>query len=105
MRMAKKVYPMILAMALWSMLWTGCGKEDIYLVRYSSIQEGVSTKQDVMALYGRPKFVLPRRDGTEQWSYEAETSGDFSDKQYNFDFTFDKNGTVINKSKFTSKWP
>lgn len=105
MKTARTVYPMILAMVLSITLWSGCGKEDIYLIKYSQIQEGVSTKQDVMALYGRPKFVLPRRDGSEQWSYEAEIGGNFSDKQYNFDFNFDKNGTVINKSKFTSKWP
>ncbi len=106
MKMQKKTYGIFLWVAFITALLTGCGgREDIYLIKYSRVQEGVSTKHDVLALYGRPKFVLPRRDGSEQWSYEADSSGNFSDIHYNFDFNFDKNGVVTHKSRFTSKWP
>jgi|UniRef100_A0A7C3WRZ8 hypothetical protein len=105
MQRPEKAYKTILLTAFLAVLSVSCGKEDIYLSKYSRVQEGVSTKQDVMMMYGRPRFVLPHRDGSEQWSYEADASGSFSDKHHNFDFYFDKNGVVINKSKFTSKWP
>lgn len=99
--MLKKVHFVVLAVALFSMLFMGCGKKDIYLTNYAKVQRGVTTKLDVLGMYGKPKMIFPNHDGSEKWSYTVE----FELKNYSFDFYFDKSGVVINKSKFLEKWP
>lgn len=103
--MLKKALAMILAVALLGPLFIGCAGQDNYLTKYARVQEGVTTKRDVLGIYGKPKFILPNRDGSEQWSYDVDVSGDFVDKHHTFTFNFNKNGVVTNKWKFSSKWP
>jgi outer membrane protein assembly factor BamE (lipoprotein component of BamABCDE complex) len=103
--MLKKALFWMLAVTLWSALFMGCSKPDRHAINYAQVHPGVSTKVDVMTIYGKPKFVLPKRDGTEQWSYDVDVSGEFVDKHQTLVFYFDKNGVLINKDKFTSKWP
>ena len=103
--MLKKVFLFILSGALGAVPVTGCSKPDMHAVNYSRVQTGVSNKVDVMSVYGKPKFILPSRDGTEQWSYDIDASGEFIHTAYTIVFTFDKNGVLLNKEKFTSKWP
>jgi hypothetical protein len=103
--MLRKFLWLTLCLLAASPLPVGCSKPDRHTVNYSQVQTGVSTKVDVMAIYGKPKFVLPARDGTEQWSYDVDASGEFIDKNHTLVFIFDQNGVLLNKSKFTSKWP
>lgn len=103
--MLRKLLFSILCVTVASALSTGCSKPDMHAVNYSRVQTGVSNKVDVMSVYGKPKFTLPSRDGTEQWSYDVDASGEFIHKAHTLVFTFDKNGVLINKEKFTSKWP
>ncbi len=103
--MIRKAHSIILAVALLSALFMGCATKDIYLTNYSTVQEGVTTKRDVLGMFGKPKFILPNRDGSEKWSYDVDASSDFVDKHHTFNFHFDKNGVIIDKSTFLSKWP
>jgi hypothetical protein len=103
--MLRKTFWLVVFVSVASAFFTGCSKPDRHAINYSQAQMGVSTKVDVMTIYGKPKFVLPQRDGTEQWSYDVDASEGFVDKHHTLLFTFDKNGVLINKSMFTSKWP
>jgi hypothetical protein len=103
--MLKKALCLILMGALGSALFPGCSKPDKHAIDYSQVRLGVSNKVDVMSVYGKPKFILPNRDGTEQWSYDIDASGELVHKAHTLVFTFDKNGVLLNKEKFTSKWP
>ena len=86
-------------------MFSSCSKKDIHLADYDRLQEGVSTTEDVVRIYGKPKFVMPRMDGGQTWSYDRDYSGDFVDRNYVFKFQFDKRGTLVEKGHFLSKWP
>jgi hypothetical protein len=105
MAMLRKTLWAFLLGALGITLVMGCSKPDRSALNYSQIQPGVSTKVDVMSIYGKPRFILPSRDGTEQWSYDVDASGEFFDKHHTLQFVFNRDGVLINKSVFTSKWP
>lgn len=103
--MLKKILGLMVRGALGAGLALGCSTPDRHAMDYTQAQMGVSTKVDVMAIYGKPKFILPSRNGTEQWSYDIDASGGLIDKHHTLVFTFDQNGVLINKSTFTSRWP
>jgi hypothetical protein len=95
----------LLAVACLAAMLPSCSKKDIHLADYDRLQEGVSTKDDVIRIYGNPKFTLRTIDGGETWSYDRDYSGDFVDRNYVFKFHFDRRGTLLEKSHFLSKWP
>ena len=103
--MVKKALAMILAAALLAPLFMGCASKDLYLMNYEKVYEGVTTKDDVEKFYGKPKNIFTHPGGSESWSYDYDFSTEYQQKFYNFKFLFDKNGVVINKSQFISKWP
>ncbi|MDI6852249.1 MAG: outer membrane protein assembly factor BamE [Deltaproteobacteria bacterium] len=95
----------LLAVALVAVMPLSCSKKDVHLADYDRLQEGASTKDDVIRIYGKPKFTLRTMDGGETWSYDRDHSGDFVDRNYVFKFHFDRHGRLIEKSYFLSKWP
>lgn len=105
--MSKKphFFLVFLALACLTAMLSSCSKKDVHLADYNLLQEGVSTKDDVIRIYGKPKFVLPHMDGGETWSYDRDYSGDFVDRNYVFKFHFNRRGVLIEKSHFLSKWP
>lgn len=95
----------LVAVACLAALFLSCSKKDVRLADYDNIREGISTKEDVLRIYGNPKFVLPHRDGGETWSYDRDYSGEFIDRSYVFKFQFDRRGVLVEKWHLLSKWP
>ncbi|MBW1991488.1 MAG: hypothetical protein JRI59_05130 [Deltaproteobacteria bacterium] len=101
----RKALTVYLTLVWLGLLVAGCAGKNPYLASYDRVQEGISTKRDVLGMYGEPKFVQPFRDGSEQWTYDADASSEFVHQYHTFSFRFNKDGVVISKYKFTSKWP
>ncbi len=95
----------LLAVACLAAMLLSCSKKDIHLADYDLLREGVSNKDDVIRIYGKPKFVLRHITGGETWSYDRDYSGDFVERNYVFKFHFDRSGVLTEKSHFLSKWP
>jgi hypothetical protein len=92
-----------------SVLYLGCaslpneGRTTDIHKRYDQVREMISTKQDVMSLFGEPKNISTNNGGIwwETWGYESNTTSEL----VGIGFDFNRNGIVTDKAETVIYYP
>jgi len=113
--MARKSLGYFILIGMVAFGLSGCGggqggqKEIADQSKISKIRQGVSTKSDIVALFGEPAGINHKEDGGEEWSYNYEDysikpqtyipfvglfAGGSTSSSSSLIVTFDKKGTV-----------
>jgi len=101
-----KYHRLYLAAALGVFLLIGCGTvgKDFPSSKVSHIKEKVTTKSQVLEMFGLP-YKEGTQDGYTTWTYQKDTWSAFGkDSSRDLVIMFDKDG-VVNAYRYTSSTP